>query len=47
MFGIGKKCFFCRKKAVSPRCYVADTGKQVSVCVHCVPYAERRAFRKC
>jgi len=42
----GGKCAICGKKAVEPRKYYNDRGKPIRVCRMCVPYAERRAFRK-
>ncbi len=41
-----KKCAVCKKKAIEPRKYYDDQHKAVLVCVKCVDYAERRAFRK-
>lgn len=41
-----KKCAVCKKKASEPRKYYDDQNKAVRVCVKCVIYAERRAFRK-
>ena len=46
VLGIGKKCFFCQKKEAESGRYLSDTGKRIVVCINCVPYAERRAFRK-
>jgi hypothetical protein len=43
---IGSKCAVCGKKAVEPRKYFDDKAKPIKVCKNCVPYAERRAFRK-
>ncbi|MDF2924571.1 MAG: hypothetical protein K0R57_3485 [Paenibacillaceae bacterium] len=40
------KCAICGKKAVQPRKYLNPQGKAVKVCSLCVPYAERRAYRK-
>jgi hypothetical protein len=40
------KCAICGHKAVQPRRYFDDKGKPIKVCSNCVPYAERRAFRK-
>lgn len=40
------KCAICGKKASQPRKYMNPQGKPVKVCSLCVPYAERRAFRK-
>lgn len=45
LFGSGK-CAICGKKAIQPRKYNNQAGKPVKVCVNCVMYAERRAFRK-
>ncbi len=42
----GTKCAVCGKKAKDARNYVDDMGKAIKVCEKCVPYAERRAFRK-
>ncbi len=41
-----KKCAMCGQKAVKPTEYRNDGGAKVLVCHKCVPYAERRAFRK-
>jgi ribosome-binding protein aMBF1 (putative translation factor) len=40
------KCAICGKKASQPRKYLNAEGKPVKVCALCVPYAERRAFRR-
>ena len=41
-----KKCAICKKKAKQPRKYYSDLQKPIIVCINCVTYAERRAFRK-
>ncbi|SET99595.1 hypothetical protein SAMN05421676_11386 [Salinibacillus kushneri] len=41
-----KRCAICKKKAEKPTTYYNDQGESVPVCFKCVPYAERRAFRK-
>ncbi len=41
-----KKCAICGQKTVRPTEYIDDRGEKVLVCYKCVPYAERRAFRK-
>lgn len=41
-----KKCAVCKQKAAEPRKYYDDQQKAVFVCMKCVIYAERRAFRK-
>lgn len=43
-----KKCYFCNGRISKNkiRHYVDDAGKKIYVCEKCVPYAERRAFRK-
>lgn len=41
-----KKCAICGKNAEKPANYYDDKGEKVVVCFQCVPYAERRAFRK-
>jgi hypothetical protein len=47
LFGLfGKKCGICNKKAQDPRKYFNDIGRPIVVCGKCVPYAERRAFRR-
>lgn len=40
------KCAVCGRKAKESRKYYNSQGKPVKVCIPCVPYAERRAFRK-
>jgi uncharacterized OB-fold protein len=42
----GAKCAVCGKRAMQPRNYLDDKGRPIKVCASCVPYAERRAFRK-
>lgn len=41
-----KKCVICHRYAERPQTYYNDQGEKVKVCYKCVPYAERRAFRK-
>ncbi|GAA0502722.1 hypothetical protein GCM10008986_32930 [Salinibacillus aidingensis] len=41
-----KTCAICKNKAEQPAIYYNDEGEKVFVCFKCVPYAERRAFRK-
>jgi hypothetical protein len=45
-FIFGKKCAMCKKKIKESRLYFDDAGKKNHICLMCVPYAERRAFRK-
>ncbi len=42
----GKKCAICKKKERKSVKYIDDQGKHVDICYLCVPYAERRAYRK-
>ncbi len=42
----GSRCALCGKKAREARNYVDEKGQPIKVCKMCVPYAERRAFRK-
>jgi hypothetical protein len=43
---LGSKCAVCNKKAKESRNYFNDKGKPIVVCLKCIPYAERRAYRK-
>ncbi|MGF2618055.1 hypothetical protein ACQUWN_20945 [Rossellomorea aquimaris] len=40
------KCAICKQKPKQAAVYFNDRGQKVKVCAKCVPYAERRAFRK-
>jgi hypothetical protein len=42
----GTKCAICGKRVTQARNYIDDHGKPIKICANCVPYAERRAFRK-
>ncbi|WP_171038142.1 hypothetical protein [Aquibacillus sediminis] len=39
-------CAFCHNKLERSQDYINDVEETISVCYKCVPYAERRAFRK-
>lgn len=39
-------CALCKKKTKEPRKYWNDKNEPISVCPLCVPYAERRLYRK-
>lgn len=41
-----EKCAICNSNPSSPAMYYNDLGQKVKVCYKCVPYAERRAYRK-
>ncbi|WP_171038141.1 hypothetical protein [Aquibacillus sediminis] len=41
-----KTCAICHNKLERSQDYMNDAGETISVCYKCVPYAERRAFRK-
>lgn len=41
-----QKCAICHNKLERPTTYYNDRNEQVKVCYKCVPYAERRAYRK-
>ncbi|SDK34510.1 hypothetical protein SAMN05216243_2810 [Sediminibacillus albus] len=41
-----KKCAMCGQKAAKPTEYINDREEKVIICYKCVPYAERRAFRR-
>ncbi|ADU29171.1 hypothetical protein Bcell_0895 [Evansella cellulosilytica DSM 2522] len=42
----GEKCTICKHKCKKPSKYMDDIGNEMKVCVKCVSYAERRAYRK-
>lgn len=41
-----QKCVICHGRPERAQLYYDDQGQKVKVCYKCVPYAERRAFRK-